>query len=52
MNITQQNITFLSDINKNFEIDKSEKYYYFNLGENDIEKIRFFISNIRGMIYF
>jgi hypothetical protein len=47
-NITQQNITFLSDIDQNFEIDKSEKYYYFNLGQNDIDKIRFFISNIRG----
>jgi predicted nucleotide-binding protein (sugar kinase/HSP70/actin superfamily) len=46
-NITQNNITFLSDIDKKFEINKSEKYYYFNVFNYTPDHIYNFISQIR-----
>jgi hypothetical protein len=46
-NLTQTHISFLSTINKNFDVDKSEKYYYFNLYSLKIEKISQFIIGIK-----
>lgn len=45
-NLTQQTITFLSDIDKKFSIDKSEKYYYLNMYNYDVNHITRFINNI------
>jgi hypothetical protein len=46
-NITNTYITFLSEIDKNLEIDKSEKYKFLNLYSWRIEIITIFINNIR-----
>lgn len=44
LNLTQTNISFLSTIERKFEVDKSEKYYYLNLYSGDINFItKFFI---------
>jgi tRNA uridine 5-carbamoylmethylation protein Kti12 len=45
-NLSQQNITFLSDIDKKFEIDKSQKYNYFNIYDYSVNHITNFIEQI------
>jgi hypothetical protein len=46
-NLTIKNITFLSDINKSYYVDKTEKYYYFRLNNLDVDNINNFIINIK-----
>lgn len=46
-NITKTHISFLSTIDKNLQIDKSKKYYYFNLYSWRLEIITRFISEIK-----
>jgi hypothetical protein len=46
MNLTQNNITFLSDINKSYKIIKTAKYQYVNLGWNtELINFKFLIDN-------
>jgi len=47
-NLTTTHISFLSTIDKNLEIDKSEKYYYFKLYSWQIENISRFLSQIKN----
>jgi hypothetical protein len=46
-NLTQTHISFLSTINRNFEVDKSEKYQYWNLYKIELKNWAYFISKIK-----
>jgi hypothetical protein len=46
-NLTTTQISFLTTINSNYKLDKSDKYYYFNLYNWKIEIITKFISQIK-----
>lgn len=45
--ITQHQITFLSDIDRKFTIDKSEKYYYYKLNNFNAENVLNFLLQIK-----
>jgi hypothetical protein len=46
-NLTQTHISFLSTINRNFEVDKSGKYHYLNLYKIELKNIAYFINKIK-----
>ena len=46
-NLTNTHISFLSTIDRSAQLDKSEKYYYFNLFNWKIEVITIFLSKIK-----
>nr|AWB36249.1 hypothetical protein [Lactarius sp. (in: basidiomycete fungi)] len=46
--LSSKNITFLVDIDRRINIDKSEKYYYYKIWGLNLDQIQNFICNIRN----
>src|SRR5258708_12973266 len=47
-NLTQNKITFLSDIDRSYRVNKSEKYFYYPLGNVSEDRISDFLGKMEN----